>query len=302
MTLPALILSPTIQFAALIAGIFLLPALLVLAGGAIGKVSVHLPRSVSRYAADWPLLLVLAAVVIFAAFIFGNIIEDLLEGDPSLAVDRAAYLYLRALRSPGRDTVMIAITELGDSLVVTTLAIAVAVCLGLKKAWRPLAYWLIAIGGGSILNTVIKVALHRQRPIDLYHAGWDAFSFPSGHSTTNAVLYGFLAILLTAEISRGWRRLLVWATACLVLLIAFSRMYLGAHWLSDVVGGLTFGSLWLAGLGILYIRKPVKPVGAARLLGIVIAALVIVGGTHIALNHDMDLKRYEIRAVGSRQG
>ena len=293
-------LAPATQFVLLLTGIAIAPLFALVAGHGVLDLartkSGWLSRRWPKLRDDWPVLLGLALVVGIAAFVFFNIVEDLMEGDPSLAIDRATYLYLRGLRSPWRDTVMIGITELGDAVVVTTIAVVIALRLAIIKAWRPLAYWLAAVAGGSILNTAIKVALHRQRPIDLHHTGWDAFSFPSGHSTTNAVLYGFLALLIATELPRVWRWPLGWATGCLVLLIAFSRLYLGAHWLSDVAGGLAFGSIWIAGLGVLYIGKPHKPVGGRVTLLLALAALIVTGGVNMVLHHDSDLKLYEVRA------
>src|SRR5258707_11414618 len=95
---------------------------------------------------------------------------------------------------------MIAITELGDTVVVLPVTIIVILWLAWKRTWRTAAYWLTAIAGAAALNTGIKAALHRVRPGELFYSGWSVFSFPSGHSTMNVVLYGFLAFLIAREI------------------------------------------------------------------------------------------------------
>ncbi|MBW8734129.1 MAG: phosphatase PAP2 family protein, partial [Asticcacaulis sp.] len=182
----------------------------------------HRSRRIARYTdavqAEWVFLVVMALVIVVAAFVFFSIAEDVMEGDPTLALDRATYNLMRTLRTPWGDAVLIAITELGDSVVVTTMGVVVAAWLAWRRSWRPLVFWITAIAGGSILNTAIKVALHRTRPTDLYHASWDAFSFPSGHSTTNAVLYGFLAVLIGRQLPKSFRLPLAYATALLVAL------------------------------------------------------------------------------------
>jgi undecaprenyl-diphosphatase len=114
-----------------------------------------------------------------------------------------------------------------------------------RRTWRT-AGWLLAITGATAINTAIKLALHRARPAELFYSGASAFSFPSGHSTANTVLYGFLAFLIAIGVRPTWRIPVVFAATFIALLIAFSRLYLGAHWFSDVTGGLAFGIAWIA--------------------------------------------------------
>ena len=195
---------------------------------------------------DWRILAVLGLVLLGAAWLFFDIMEDMVIDDPLVPLDTNTFRMLRDMRTAGWDAVMIGITELGDTWVAWAMTIVVALWLAYKKALRTLAYWIVAIGGGSLINTVIKSTLHRARPTDLYLNGASAFSFPSGHSTVNAVLYGFLTILIVREIKPIWRIPVVIGAAILIGAIAFSRLYLGAHWLSDVLGGLAFGAMWLS--------------------------------------------------------
>jgi undecaprenyl-diphosphatase len=190
---------------------------------------------------------------------------------------------------------MIAITELSDTKVVVAVMIVVLLWLLWKRAWRTAAYWLVAIDGASALNTVIKVALHRARPGELLYSGWSAFSFPSGHSTVNVVLYGFLAFLIAREIRPVWRLAVALGAATLIFLIAFSRLYLGAHWFSDVLGGLAFGSAWLALLSLFYLRRQAERIGSEGLLALGCAALILAGGFNIYRSHATDSSRYIVK-------
>jgi len=286
---------------ALVTGIYAaLP--LVLAGSEavrrwLGRRGPRLARYTEALRSEWAFLCLMIVVIIVAAFVFFSIAEDVLEGDPSYAADTAVYKLMRSLRTPSGDSVLIAITELGDSIVVTTMGVAVAAWLLWRRSWRTLLYWVVAIAGGSVLNTAIKIALHRTRPTDLYHVGWDTFSFPSGHSTTNAVLYGFLAVIIGRQLPKQLRLPLASSACLLVVLIAFSRLYLGAHWLSDVVGGLTFGSLWVGSLAVLYTHRPARDIDARGLLIVAAATLLIAGGLHIARHHAHDLTFYAIRSA-----
>ena len=240
-------------------------------------------------------LALLAMVLVGAAWLFFGILEDVVSGDPLVQTDASIYSALQDLRTRAGDTVMITITEFGDTFVVTAVTVAVFLWLAWKRAWRTGAYWLAAVAGASLLNTVIKVALHRARPGDLLYTGWSVFSFPSGHSTVNIVLYGFLAFLIARELSPAWRLPIAVGATLLTFLIAFSRLYLGAHWFSDVAGGLAFGTVWLTALGFSYLRKPAERVGASGLLIVGCATLALAGGVNVYRHHAFDVGRYAVR-------
>jgi membrane protein DedA with SNARE-associated domain/membrane-associated phospholipid phosphatase len=236
-----------------------------------------------------------AVFLVGAAWLFFGILEDVVTGAPLLLADSAIYHALQDLRTAPGDAVMIAITELGDTKVVVAVTSVVSLWLLWRRAWRTAAYWLVAVAGASILNTVIKVALHRTRPGELLYSGWSAFSFPSGHSTVNVVLYGFLAFLIAREIRPAWRLVVALGAATLIFLIAFSRLYLGAHWLSDVLGGLAFGSAWFALLGLSYLRRQAGRIEPRSLLAAGCSALILAGGLNIYRNHATDSDHYAVK-------
>ncbi|MGE0629317.1 MAG: VTT domain-containing protein [Hyphomicrobiaceae bacterium] len=237
-------------------------------------------------------LAVLALLLVGAAWLFLGILEDVVSGDPLVRADAAIYRALQDLRTAPGDAVMIGITELGDTVVVVAMTVAVFLWLAWKRAWRTAAYWLGAVAGASALNTVVKVALHRTRPSELLYTGSSAFSFPSGHSTVNIVLYGFLAFLIARELQPARRLAIAFAAASFVFLIAFSRLYLGAHWFSDVIGGLAFGTTWLIALGFSYLRKRSEAIGAAGLIIVGCATLALAGGINIDRQNAFDVERY----------
>ncbi|EGF92048.1 PAP2 superfamily protein [Asticcacaulis biprosthecium C19] len=242
---------------------------------------------------EWRALAFFGLILIVMAGLFFEVMEEVFwEGDPFLAIDTATFRGLQSLRTPALDAVMVAITELGDTWVVVAVAAAVAVWLIHQRLWRVLTFWLIAIGGGSLINSAIKLAMQRARPGDLNYDGVSVFSFPSGHSTTNAVLYGFLLIILAREVPFKWRIPIVVVCVGLVGAVAISRLYLGAHWFSDVAGGLAFGSAWLALLALFYMWRPAGKLDPVRLLLVAGGALIIAGGLNIAFNHATDMARY----------
>ena len=246
------------------------------------------------------ILLLLGVLLAGAAWLFLGILEDVVSGDPLVRADAAIYHALQGLRTIAGDRVMITFTELGDTVVVIAVTAAVFAYLAARRRWRTAAYWLAAVAGASALNTVIKLALHRARPGELLYTGASAFSFPSGHSTTNMAMYGFLGFLAAREVRPALRPAIGISVITLVLLIAVSRLYLGAHWFSDVVAGLAFGTLWLAVLMMFYTRKPAPPLGGWGLLATAILALGVAGGANIALHHVSDTTRYAVQLQQGR--
>lgn len=239
-------------------------------------------------------LLLLAAVLILGAWGFLGVLEDVVTRDPLVRVDNAVYHLLQGFRTPLVDTVMIALTELGDAVVTLTVVTVVALWVIWRRAWAAAAYWLGAAGFAAILVLALKASLRLPRPVPLYDGPY-GFGFPSSHATMCLVIYGFLGVLLARELSARGRWLVFSVVVPLIGLIAFSRLYLGAHWLSDVLGGLAFGTAWVALLGIAYLRHPMPVLAARGLASVSLLALLIVGGWHIAAQYPSDTERYAVR-------
>lgn len=239
-------------------------------------------------------LMLFGLILVAAAGTFFGVLEDVVTGDPLVRADLAIYNMLQGLRSGVADRFMIAITELGSTTVAGAVAAAVLCWLGWRRAWHAAGYWVAAVGGASLIGLVIKVTLHRPRPVPL-PGGWDAFSFPSGHATTNAAMYGFIAVLLAREVRPVWQALIVATVSLLVTLIGFSRLYLGAHWFSDVMGGISFGSAWVALLAIAYVRHDPPRLPPLHLSAVAALIIVGLGSIQIAYKMPVDLERYALR-------
>jgi membrane protein DedA with SNARE-associated domain/membrane-associated phospholipid phosphatase len=222
---------------------------------------------------------------------FLGVLQDVLAKDPLVLVDQSVYHFLQSLRTPWADGIFAVITELGDSFVNISLAGAVLLVLLGKRCYRAAGFWAISVLGGLVGVQLLKWAIHLPRPVALYH-GASVYGFPSGHTAMSVVLYGFLAILLVRGFSSTWR----WGIFVAVLLVSFviavSRLYLGAHWLSDVLGGFFIGTSWAALLGIAYLKRPDEGV-PRRLLGLAaLLAIVVAGGWHVSQRHERDLRLY----------
>lgn len=237
-------------------------------------------------------LLIAALMLLGGAWMFLGILEDVVSGDPLVQFDHAMFTALQKLRTGLVDDVMIAATELGSAIVAIAVIAAVSVVLACKRCWRTLAYWLTAVGFAQALVWILKMALERARPLAMY-GGADRFSFPSGHAASSIVLYGFLAFLL----AHGQRPKVRWAIALLaaglVGLIAFSRLYLGAHWLSDVLASLGFGTAWVALLSIAYLQHVRTERLPARALAFSALGALLLAGTAVVVTHRAaDAARY----------
>jgi len=156
-------------------------------------------------------------------------------------------LHANALQSPATKLFFRAVTELGSVQGLAALTLTVALVLLWWRHRLLAVVWLVAQAGGGVLNQVLKGIIARDRPAfshDMTTA--PGYSFPSGHSMASLIAYGMLAYLLLLSVPVRWLRyVLVTLLALLVLAIGFSRMYLGAHWFSDVLGGFCAGTIWL---------------------------------------------------------
>ncbi len=237
------------------------------------------------------ILLLLAIVLVVAGRVLVEIIEDVANGEEFARTDRTLHVLLQELRTPWTDHVMVAATQLGDSTVALGVVSLALIWLAWRRAWRAAFYLLAAVGLAEVLVATMKLSLQVARPTSLY-TGISAFSFPSGHATVNLALYGFLLILVLGELRLRWHALITSIAVLLVTLIALSRLYLSAHWLSDVAGGLAFGATWIAILGISYWRHKREAVGAIGLTVTVAVGLALVGGWHGYTAHAAGLQQY----------
>ncbi len=154
------------------------------------------------------------------------------------------------------ETPMTAATTLGYYSVVAVL-LAIAAYLFYRNGSKPEALLLpICAFGSMVLATTLKNLDHRARPhlfrFLSYH-GPSSYAFPSGHATVAAGFWGVLVLLVALKLV-GWRRwCLIGLGTVLVLLIGFSRLYLGVHYPSDVLGGYLLGTSWAAAVGAVFV-------------------------------------------------
>jgi undecaprenyl-diphosphatase len=192
--------------------------------------------------------LALALVAVpFALLLF--LVQD--KWRPLLRVDDGARddLYAFAIRHDWFVSLMKAISFAGSSWVYTPLFVAVAVWLVTQGRRRTAVFVAVTMLGGSLLNSLVKLAVDRARPILLEpvaHAG--GVSFPSGHAQSAVVATSVLLLVLGGDLSRRGRRIAIAAAVLFVLAVGFSRVALGVHYVSDVLAGYVLGGAWVAAM------------------------------------------------------
>ncbi len=248
-------------------------------------------------------LLAAALLVLAGGWAFFGLLEDVLEKDPLVLLDQAVFSILQGLRTPWLDHAMVAVTELGSAAVIVPVVVAVALVLALQRQWRTLGYWVATIVFGRALVWVLKTTVQRARPNQALYSGMvDQFSFPSGHAASSIVLYGFLAFLLARGRPRGQRVAIGVAAAAVIVLTSFSRLYLGAHWLSDVLGSLALGTAWVALASVAFswhAGAAALPQQRALLIASV-ATLVLAGTIYLGSQHAVDMQHYAVQAAAPR--
>jgi undecaprenyl-diphosphatase len=195
----------------------------------------------------------IAAVVLFAS------VAALVARGATERFDRAVLLALDGISRPWLDGAALEITSLGSAYVTSViLVIATALLWQTRHRYSAVLLW-IALAGGWVLNWLLKSLFARPRPElvewRVPYAGQT--SYPSGHAMSAMVFYGTLAYLVTRlEPTRALRRLTTAVFGGVILLVGLSRVYLGVHYPSDVVGGFLVGLAWatLCALGIEAVR------------------------------------------------
>ena len=191
-----------------------------------------------------PLVTVTAAALVFAVLL----VLVRLQWAPLESADHGAATDLNRLISGNATAVSVvkAVTWLGSGGVLWTVILAAAVILAIRRRWRLAVYLLVTGAGALVLDPVLKSLVGRLRPVvphPIAHGNGD--SFPSGHSFGSIVCYGAVFLVFLPAVRGRWRTAFTVATVAIIALIGISRILLGVHYLSDVVGAWALGVTWL---------------------------------------------------------
>ncbi len=189
------------------------------------------------------------AVVTVAAFVFGLLLVLVrLRWAPLESADHGAAARLNSLVAghPATVSVIKAVTRLGSSGVLWTLIGLAAVVLAIRRRWRLAIYLLVTAAGALTLDPVLKALVGRLRPVVAHPVAYgNGDSFPSGHALGSIVCYGALFLVFLPAARGIWRRVFTVVIVALIAAIGVSRLLLGVHYLSDVLGAWALGVTWL---------------------------------------------------------
>src|SRR5215469_6191120 len=188
-------------------------------------------------------------IVTVAAFLFALLLLLVrLQWAPLESADHGAASRLNSLIAghPVAVSIVKAVTWLGSGGVLWTLTGAAAVVLAIRRQWRLAAYLLVTGAGALVLDPVLKALVGRLRPVVAHPiAHGNGNSFPSGHALGSIVCYGALFLVFLPAARGTWRRVFTGVIVTLIAAIGISRLLLGVHYISDVLGGWTLGITWL---------------------------------------------------------
>ena len=187
-------------------------------------------------------------LILAAAWLFGGIAEDVVNNEAITVLDVQIAHWFHAQASAGMTRAMLFISYLHGMAGGPIIAVLLMVYFYVRREH----YWLVAtiavVPGGMLLNVLLKYVFHRARPsFDDPLLTLSTYSFPSGHTANAALLYGLMACWVVVHHRTIGTRVAVVAFAVLmVALVGISRMYLGVHYLSDVLAASAEACCWLA--------------------------------------------------------
>lgn len=185
-------------------------------------------------------------VVALLVWAFALVADEVPENGWMVRLDHTITAFIQARDTEGGERFFVAVSLLGGP-VLTAIVTIVTLALAMRRRWLRAAVIALGSAMGAGLNSVLKQIFQRGRPEYatefIPHSSW---SFPSGHAMNSLVAYGIMVYVLLQHTHDSMRRRLIIAgTAILLFLIALSRVYLGVHYLSDVIAGWLAGGAWL---------------------------------------------------------
>jgi undecaprenyl-diphosphatase len=203
------------------------------------------------------------AARVAAGWAFGALTQDVIAGDDAARLDRPVLDWFVDHREPWLTSSLRGVTVLGSTgFLLPFLLVVGAVLWRTRRSAVPLAYLAAGYVGAELLFRVVKQLTRRPRPPShLAVAHYGGYAFPSGHATLATAVWGAAALTIGATSTWHRRTGLAAAAAVVALTIGVTRLYLGAHWLTDVLAGWALGAGWLA-VVTLAIRSAVTPAPA----------------------------------------
>jgi membrane protein DedA with SNARE-associated domain/membrane-associated phospholipid phosphatase len=201
----------------------------------------------------------LLLLFIASSLSFLIILQDVLNFSGVADWNESVYQVLRALYSDDWITYIAIITSIGDPLILLPVSTLIGIAFLLQRQYKALFCWVVVIGGGYILGFLIKIYTEIPRPEGLFYLSSE-YAFPSNHTLIVFLLFGFGALLIRTALAPKHRWIPFSIFIPFILAISFSRLYLGMHWFTDVLGSLALGIAFVSLGGFIYRRIEPKPI------------------------------------------
>jgi membrane protein DedA with SNARE-associated domain/membrane-associated phospholipid phosphatase len=204
------------------------------------------------------------------------------------------YHLMHSLRSPGFDRFFVAVTEISPRVLILFWGAVLLIFLIKRYFWASL-HWVLLLFFGYGLGSLVKNILRITRPTGLIQTP-TGFSFPSGHTFSSVCILGFFAVLIALDRKQKTRNVIYGTTALLISVILFSRIYLTAHWFTDVLGGLFLGLSVVFALTLSYRRKKNRPsLTQNSWVGLALLILVAIWGGNLYREYGSELAGYQLK-------
>ena len=210
---------------------------------------------VPGWLAKWPIIGIVMFLV--GGLMFGALAYNVWTKGPLLQCDvpLTTELHNEAVKDPPRIIELLIFGFYVGKELVQVIAVILALYFLHKRFWRELAMLVVGLGGGALIWYFLIGIFNRPRPTEQIGIVVTDPSFPSGHVITAVLAYGLLAYLLVPKMpSLFWKWVIVIASILTMLFIGFSRLFLGGHYLTDLLAGYALGIAW-AGLVYTLIEK-----------------------------------------------
>ena len=214
------------------------------------------PSAVRPSAREATMTVVVGLVGLIASLVVLGSIAEGVRAQEVFALDAWATPFLHGIASPGLDAVMGALTDMGSSMIIVPLFLVVIAGLLWKRRYGSALFLGVASGGALILNGTMKLFFQRPRPQLPWAQVLPDYSFPSGHTMNGVVFYLALAVIAWSIFGRRTGLVSTVVAVALAIGIGVSRIYLGYHYLTDVVGGILAGIAWLLIVGAAFRARP----------------------------------------------
>lgn len=200
----------------------------------------------------WRPLLLAFMLYAVPVIIFAAIANEILEREP-LPADNAVLQLVHRLETSWLDAVIPVVTNIGGTIGIVVLTIAAAVLLISRQRRREVSFLLAGVGGGVLLNLILKGLFQRDRP-QLWQrlVTENSYSFPSGHAMASSALALSVVLICWPTRYRWWA---VAGAAVYMVGVAFTRLYLGVHYPSDILAGWAASLAWVLAAGHILLRR-----------------------------------------------